>query len=153
VRATTLTESSVELARCGGGRSAVLAGRAWGDVDSSWRHLDLCDRVCRIKVRRQVWQSARKLRDQSIAKKFKGARWALLRNPLDLTEDQSGTLREIKRSGGAPWRAYQLKESLRAVLLSTRSAYCHAYSYPNRTHTAHENKVTNRTILSLLKNC
>jgi transposase len=36
-------------------------------------------------------------------------------NPLDLTEDQSGTLREIKRSGGALWRAYQLKESLRAV--------------------------------------
>lgn len=66
-------------------------------------------------VRRQVWQSARKLRDQSIAKKFTGARWALLKNPLDLTEDQSGTLREIKRSGGALWRAYQLKESLRAV--------------------------------------
>jgi transposase len=66
-------------------------------------------------VRRQVWQSARKLRDQRIAKKFKGARWALLKNPIDLTEDQSGTLREIKRSGGALWRAYQLKESLRAV--------------------------------------
>lgn len=66
-------------------------------------------------VRRQVWQSARKLRDQSIAKKFKGARWALLKNPLDLTEDQDGTLREIKRTGGALWRAYQLKEALRAV--------------------------------------
>jgi Transposase len=52
---------------------------------------------------RQVWQSARTLRDQSIAKKFTGARWALLKNPLDLTEDQSGTLREIKRSGGALW--------------------------------------------------
>ena len=66
-------------------------------------------------VRRQVWQSARKLRDRSIAKKFKGARWALLKNPIDLTEDQNGTLREIKRTGGALWRAYQLKESLRAV--------------------------------------
>lgn len=38
-------------------------------------------------VRRQVWQSARKLRDQSIAKRFKGARWALLKNPIHLTED------------------------------------------------------------------
>lgn len=37
-------------------------------------------------VRRQVWQSARKLRDQSIAKKSTGARWALLKNPIDLTE-------------------------------------------------------------------
>jgi hypothetical protein len=27
----------------------------------------------------------------------------------------SGTLREIKKSGGALWRAYQLKESLRAM--------------------------------------
>lgn len=66
-------------------------------------------------VRRQVWQSARRLRDKSIAKRFKGARWALLKNPIDLTEDQNGTLREIKRSGGALWRAYQLKEALRAV--------------------------------------
>ena len=66
-------------------------------------------------VRRQVWQAARTLRDKSIAKKFKGARWVLLKNPLDLTADQHGTLREIKRSGGILWRAYQLKESLRAV--------------------------------------
>lgn len=66
-------------------------------------------------LRRQVWQSARGLRDKRIAKKYKGARWALLKNPDDLTADQTGTLREIKRSGGILWRAYQLKESLRAV--------------------------------------
>jgi transposase len=66
-------------------------------------------------VRRQVWQSARKLRDKTIAKKYKGARWALLKNPGALNADQTGTLREIKKSGGALWRAYQLKESLRAV--------------------------------------
>jgi transposase len=52
-------------------------------------------------VRRQVWQSARKLRDQSIAKKFKGARWALLKNPLDLTEDQSGTVRYVRSNDPA----------------------------------------------------
>jgi transposase len=66
-------------------------------------------------VRRQVWQSARRLRDKTIAKKYKGARWALLKNPGDLDADQTGTLREIKKSGGALWRAYQLKESFRAV--------------------------------------
>jgi transposase len=49
------------------------------------------------EVRRQVWQSARKLRDKTIAKKYKGARWALLKNPGDLNADQTGTLREIKR--------------------------------------------------------
>jgi transposase len=66
-------------------------------------------------VRRQVWQSARRLRDKTIAKTYKGARWALLKNPDDLNADQTGTLREIKKSGGALWRAYRLKETLRAV--------------------------------------
>ena len=66
-------------------------------------------------VRRQVWQSARKLRDKSVAKRFKGARWVLLKNPIDLTADQHGTLRGLKRFGGVLWRAYQLKEALRAV--------------------------------------
>ena len=32
-------------------------------------------------VRRQVWQSARRYPDKRIAAKFKGARWALLKNP------------------------------------------------------------------------
>ncbi|MCI4673452.1 ISL3 family transposase [Candidatus Mycolicibacterium alkanivorans] len=66
-------------------------------------------------VRRQVWQAARALPDQQIAKTFKGARWALLKNPADLTDTQAQTLREMKRSGGMLWRAYQLKEALREV--------------------------------------
>lgn len=66
-------------------------------------------------LRRQVWQAARKLPDQRIAKTFKGARWALLKNPGDLTDTQAETLKEMKRSGGVLWRAYQLKEALREV--------------------------------------
>ncbi len=66
-------------------------------------------------VRRQVWQAARALPDQRIAKTFKGARWALLKNPDDLTDTQAQTLREMKRGGGILWRAYQLKEALREV--------------------------------------
>ncbi len=66
-------------------------------------------------VRRQVWQAARALPDQRIAKAFKGARWALLKNPGDLTDTQAETLREMKRTGGMLWRAYQLKEALREV--------------------------------------
>ncbi|MCI4673765.1 ISL3 family transposase [Candidatus Mycolicibacterium alkanivorans] len=66
-------------------------------------------------VRRQVWQAARTLPDQRIAKTFKGARWALLKNPADLTDTQAQTLREMKRNGGILWRAYQLKEALREV--------------------------------------
>ncbi len=66
-------------------------------------------------LRRQVWQAARKLPDKRIAKTFKGARWALLKNPADLTEAQAETLAEMRRSGGILWRAYQLKEALREV--------------------------------------
>jgi len=67
------------------------------------------------KVRRQVWQDLRKLPDQDAARRFKGARWCLLKNPGDLTDDQSATLRKIKRRGGDLWRAYALKEALRAI--------------------------------------
>lgn len=67
------------------------------------------------ELRRQVWQAARQLPDKRIAKAFKGARWALLKNPDKLTDTQAQTLAEIKRSGGILWRAYQLKEALRAI--------------------------------------
>jgi len=35
--------------------------------------------------------------------------------PRDLTDDQAVTLRKLKRRGGDLWRAYALKEALRAV--------------------------------------
>ena len=66
-------------------------------------------------VRRQVWQSARRFPDPGIAKKYKGARWALLKNPGNLTATQAATLAGIRKNGGVLWRAYQLKEALRAV--------------------------------------
>jgi transposase len=66
-------------------------------------------------VRRPLWQELRSLPDPAIAKKFKGARWALLKNPEDLTTRQAQTLKAIRRGGGRLWRAYQLKEALRAV--------------------------------------
>ena len=66
-------------------------------------------------VRRQVWQSARRLPDQALANTFKGARWALLKNPEALTDTQAATLKGLRRNGGALWRAYQLKEALRAI--------------------------------------
>jgi transposase len=67
------------------------------------------------KVRREVWQDLRRLPDPRTARRFKGARWALLKNPADLSDDQAVTLRQLKRRGGDLWRAYALKEALRAV--------------------------------------
>ncbi len=67
------------------------------------------------KIRRQVWNDLRALPDKTAAKKFKGARWCLLKNPTDLDDEQAATLRKLKRRGGDLWRAYSLKEALRAV--------------------------------------
>ena len=39
----------------------------------------------------------------------------MLKNPGDLTERQGETLKRIKATGGALYRAYEMKESLRAV--------------------------------------
>lgn len=65
-------------------------------------------------VRRQQWQLMRKA-DAKAALTFRGARWCLLKNPTDLDDDQATTLRRLKRHGGAVWRAYSLKEALRAI--------------------------------------
>jgi transposase len=67
------------------------------------------------KVRRAHWRQVWDLGDRAMARKFKGARWALLKNPQDLTNNQNTILTQIKRNGGEMWRAYQLKEALRAI--------------------------------------
>ena len=67
------------------------------------------------EIRRSIWQELRHLPDPAMAKRFKGARWALLKNPADLSGPQAETLERIRRTGGAMWRAYQLKEALRAI--------------------------------------
>ena len=65
-------------------------------------------------VRRAHWQEMRRA-DEQAAKRFKGARWSLLKNPENLSDEQAATLRRLRRAGGAVWRAYTLKEALRAV--------------------------------------
>ena len=67
------------------------------------------------EVRREYWNELRQLGDQDAAKRFKDARWALLKNPENLTEKQAATHRKLKTAGGKPWRAYTLKEALRGI--------------------------------------
>ncbi|MGH9087923.1 MAG: ISL3 family transposase [Acidimicrobiales bacterium] len=67
------------------------------------------------EVRRDLWQQLRRLPDDRYARDFKGARWALLKNPEDLTATQAAQLAKIRRSRGGIWRAYEMKEQFRAV--------------------------------------
>jgi transposase len=67
------------------------------------------------EVRRDLWQTLRRLPDDRWAKDFKGSRWALLKNPEDLTDHQAVQLARIRRSRGGIWRAYEMKEQFRAI--------------------------------------
>ena len=67
------------------------------------------------EVRRDYWNELRQAGDNDGAKRFKDARWALLKAPGNLTEKQAVTHRRLKRAGGSVWRAYTLKEALRGI--------------------------------------
>jgi transposase len=66
-------------------------------------------------VRRGYWNELRERAGADDARRFKHARWALLKRPTDLTDTQADQLAAIQRAGGRVWRAYQLKEALRAI--------------------------------------
>lgn len=68
------------------------------------------------EVRRALWQQLRRVPDDRFARDFKGARWALLKNPEDLTDTQASQLARIRRNRGGIWRAYEMKEQFRAIL-------------------------------------
>ena len=52
---------------------------------------------------------------QERARSIKNSRYALVKNPEDLTDRQREKLRELKRAGSHLFRAWELKEDLRAV--------------------------------------
>lgn len=67
------------------------------------------------EVRRQVWNELRQEGSHDDAKDLKGARWALWRNPEDLSSKQRTTLAWIAVVNAPLYRAYLLKEALRAI--------------------------------------
>jgi transposase len=68
------------------------------------------------EVRREVWNTARRAGQSGEAKALKGARFALWRNPEDLSGRQRARLAEIAATNEPLYRAYLLKEQLRQAL-------------------------------------
>ncbi|HEY6424547.1 MAG TPA: ISL3 family transposase [Pseudonocardiaceae bacterium] len=66
-------------------------------------------------VRRQVWNDARRAGQNAHATELKGARYALWKNPEDLTCRQGAKLAWIARTNSRLYRACLIKEQLRAV--------------------------------------
>jgi transposase len=67
------------------------------------------------EVRREVWNAARKGGQKTLARDLKNARFALWKNPEDLTQRQAATLAGIAKTNAPLYRAYLLKEQLRQV--------------------------------------
>lgn len=66
-------------------------------------------------VRRDVWNELRHSGQSQRADSLKQSRWALWKNPADLTGDQRIKLKDIERDNQPLFRAYLLKEQLREV--------------------------------------
>jgi transposase len=67
------------------------------------------------EIRRQVWNQARRAGQTTLARELKGARFALWKNPEHLTGRQRLKLAAIKQTNEPLYRAYLLKEQLRAL--------------------------------------
>jgi transposase len=67
------------------------------------------------EVRRAVWNEARRRGQKAVARDLTGARYALWKNPEDLTERQQATLASIAVTNRRLYRAWLLKEQLRQV--------------------------------------
>jgi transposase len=67
------------------------------------------------EVRREVWRQARKDANMELAMETKGARFAVCKNPENLTDRQRAKLALIQKTNGPLYRAYLLKEQLRQI--------------------------------------
>jgi transposase len=66
-------------------------------------------------VRREVWNEARRQGNLEVARELKGARFAVWKNPENLTDRQAVKLATIQQTNAKLYRAYLLKEQLREI--------------------------------------
>jgi transposase len=67
------------------------------------------------EVRREVWNEARRQGNLELARELKGARFAVWKNPENLTDRQAVKLATIQQTNARLYRAYLLKEQLRQI--------------------------------------
>jgi transposase len=67
------------------------------------------------EVRREVWNEARRQGNLELARELKGARFAVWKNPENLTDRQAAKLATIQQTNARLYRAYLLKEQLRQI--------------------------------------
>lgn len=90
--------------RCPG---AVICLDPWHIVKAATDALD--------EIRREVWNEARQAGQRQLAKQLKGARFALWKNPGNLTERQKLKLSQVQQLNKRLYRAYLLAQQLREI--------------------------------------
>jgi len=73
------------------------------------------------EIRRAVWNEARRTGNKQLAKDLKGARFALWKNPENLTDRQQQKLSSIQQTNQRLYRAYLLAQQLRQIYRVTPS--------------------------------
>jgi transposase len=66
-------------------------------------------------VRRKLWNEARRQGNLELTRELKGARFAVWRNPENLTDRQAEKLATSQQTNARLYRAYLLKEQLRQI--------------------------------------
>ncbi len=67
------------------------------------------------EIRREIWNEARRVGNKQLAKDLKGARFALWKNPGNLTDRQKLKLSSIQQTNRRLYRAYLLAQQLRQI--------------------------------------
>jgi transposase len=112
-RASRLTAVSMDMT--GGYAKSVRVRAPQAEIVIDNYHVCQLATKSLDEVRRERWNELRAAGNKDAAKKFKGDRWALLKNPDDLTDGQADALAEIRAIGGKVARAWAMKEMVRAI--------------------------------------
>ena len=67
------------------------------------------------EIRREIWNEARRAANKQLAKDLKGARFALWKNPGNLSERQQLKLASIQQTNQRLYCAYLLAQQLRQI--------------------------------------
>jgi transposase len=112
-RASTLRAVSMDMT--GGYAKSVREHAPQATIVIDNYHVVALSTKALDEVRREHWNQLRHAGQAAAAKQFKHDRWALLKNPDELTDQQATTLAAIRAGGGKLARAWAMKEMVRAI--------------------------------------
>jgi transposase len=112
-RASRLTAVSMDMT--GGYARSVREHAPQAEIVIDNYHLVALATKALDEVRREHWNELRHAGQADDACQFKHDRWALLKNPDELTDHQAAVLAAIRQGGGKLARAWAMKEMVREI--------------------------------------